>query len=256
MQERCSFFVSGAFCVAGGKRFQGGFTLLEMLVIITLLAAIAAIASGTMYRVAETANDQLVIAEMQEIAKAIRQFKQDTGYYPKQGPFDLEGSGSIPLSNLPSYAGSSDAAKRRWFYSPANHYQITGSQSPLLGTDHLLESWMPESGRGWRGPYLTGFAEGYLDIRDGINGGTGAGDPLDGTNIENVDGIADPFEHRTEKVSSGDTLLDWSREVDGREREVWGRPYLVFGLDDSPWIVSMGPDGEFNTADDITLSIK
>ena len=244
-------------------RFQRGFSLLELLVIIAVLASIAFLATGTFQGVSESANDGLVHSEMQEIAKAIRQFRQDTGYYPKQGPFDLappNGIGAVPIGNLPAHAGGTNAERVRWFQSPANHYQLLDTVSPLNGTNHLLEDWNPDTGRGWRGGYLKGFAEGHVDIRDDINpavNGAG-GDPLAGNNIPDVDGLADPFEQRAEDMGGGNTLLDWSATPrPGRnEREAWGRPYLVFGLGAAPWIVSMGPDGDYNNGDDIVLDIE
>jgi prepilin-type N-terminal cleavage/methylation domain-containing protein len=234
---------------------QQGFTLLELLVVIALIAVTAFIVTGTFRGVSEDANDRLVRVEMQEIAKAIEQFKQDTGYYPKTGPFDLSNyGGAIPYGNLPGYAGGSNSKRDLWFYSPANFYQILSRTSPLVGTGHQLETWDPETNRGWRGPYLKGYAEGYLDIRSGINDETSAGnpsgDPLAGNNITDVEGIADPFEHRAENVS-GNTLLDWSATAGGTEREKWGRPYLVFDLDEDPWIVSMGPNGQYDSIDRI-----
>lgn len=234
--------MSSKFAADRGLPGQRGFSLLELLVVVAILAAVAFVAGGTFRGVRERANDQLVRTEMQAIARAIRQFRQDTGYYPKTGPFDL------PAGNPAR------------FYSPANFEQLLSPISPLAGTGHQLESWDPETGRGWRGPYLQGYAEGFVDIRDGINSGTPAGNPagnpLAGNNIPDVAGVADPFEHRAASVG-GDTLLDWSATAGGTEREVWGRPYLVFGLDSRPWIVSMGPDGDYGTADDnIVLNIE
>lgn len=263
-------------------KIRRGFTLLELLVVVSLLASTAFIATMSMQGVAEDANDKLVLVEMQQIAKAIRQFKQDTGYYPKTGPFDLTNyNGNVPYGNLPNYASSNnnDAERDRWFYSPANFYQLINQTSPLAGTGHELASWNPATGRGWRGPYLTGFAEGYLDIRSGINdlaptsAGYPLGNPVAGQNIPDVEGVADPFEHRARTVG-GNTLLDWSAVPEGDERTRWGRPYLVFGLNENadidgddigdgagPWIVSMGPNGDYESTentpsgDDIMLNI-
>ncbi|WP_309400857.1 prepilin-type N-terminal cleavage/methylation domain-containing protein [Cerasicoccus maritimus] len=235
-----------------------GFTLLELLVVVSVLAAVAFVATGTYRGVSEDSSDRLVRVEMLEIAKAMRQFKQDTGYYPKTGPFALStDGGSVNIDDLPARAGSSDTEKTRWFYSPANFDQLMSTNSPLDGTGHQLETWDPDTGRGWRGPYLSGYGEGYVDIRDDINddpdtaAGDALGDPLLGTTITNVDGIADPFEHSV----TTNNLLGWSDTVDGAELEKWGRPYLIFSLDDQPFLISMGLDGEYGTDDDVRLEI-
>jgi prepilin-type N-terminal cleavage/methylation domain-containing protein len=229
---------------------QTGFTLIELLVVISILAAVAFIAGGAMSGVREQSAEQLVRSEMQQIAAAIRQFRQDTGYYPKTGPFAL--GGVVQPSNAPA----GPAALALWFYSPANFYQLF--ENPLPAANPLA-SWDAETGRGWRGPYLQGFAEGFVDIRSGINNGTpagySAGDPLGGSNIPDVEGIADPFEHRP-VIESGDTLLDWSAGPGGVERQVWGRPYLLFDLDSKPRLISMGPDGVYGNGDDIELRIE
>lgn len=248
---------------------QRGFTLLEMLLVISLLAAVAFVAGGTFLGVREQTNDQLVHTEMQEIAKAIRRFKQDTGYYPKTGPFRLKiDGGEVANDGLPEHVRTlSDVEKRRWFYSPANFYQLLTAISPLKRPqsepEHQLAQWNPETGRGWRGPYLQGYGDGFVVIRDGINNvttptaGNPAGNPLTGINIPDVEGIADPFEHRTAK-DGGDTLLGWSARPgpNRAERSVWGRPYLVFDLNARPRIVSMGPDGVYGTPDDIELHVE
>ena len=240
---------------------QSGLTLLEMLVTISILAAVSFISTVTYSKTHQEANDRLVRAEMMAIGQALRKFKQDTGYYPKTGFFDLTSSGGVvPYANLPSHSGATIAAQDRWFYSPANLWQLRTRMSPLAGTTHQLEGWDPETGRGWRGPYLTGFVDGFVDIRDGINNGDAdgapGGDPLAGINIEDVNGLADPFEARTELASSGDTLLDWSNTPGGTERRTWGRPYLIFDLKTKPYIISLGPDGDYGTIDDIKLDVE
>ena len=255
------------------KHNKRHFTLLELLIVAAILVAIAGIGISNLSGVTDRANDGLVLAEMQTIAKAIRQFKQDTGYYPKTGPFNLEdkSGGRVEYDNLPDEAGSSNTVKERWFNSPANFYQLLSTESPLAGTNHQLKKWNPETGRGWRGPYLTCFNDGYVDIRSELNDANNNPSssnyyeklsPLDGTNIADVPGIADPFEFGTVKVGSN-TLLDWSTTPGGTERNEWGRPYLVFDLDSKPFIISMGPNGrhvadEYSSddADEIRLNIE
>lgn len=229
--------------------------------VLAILSAVAFVATGTFRHVHDEADDRLVRVEMQEIAKAIRQFRQDTGYLPKTGPFALAAdSGGVPIANLPGEAGATDEAKRRWFYSPANFYQLLGATSPLDGTGHTLAAWDPESGRGWRGPYLKGYAEGYVAIGDDVNDddsavGDPTGDPLAGDVVADVPGLADPFAHRP---AGGGALLGWSVVAGGEVRPKWGRPYLFLDLDSSAattrmGLVSMGPDGLYGTDDDIEL---
>ena len=293
-----------------------GFTLLELLVVCAILATLSIVAVAGYSNVLDESNDRLVRTEMQEIAKAIRQFKADTGYYPKTGPFALAiDNGSVTNGGMPGYIVSTSAAltddeKRRWFYSPANLYQLTTSTSPLSGITpaHQLAEWDPETGRGWRGPYLKGFKDLYVDIGDDINGtsytasptyasGIPDHDPLAGNDIPDVMGVADSFEHSPEDSGGSEvdeTMLDWSMHrrrlssesenpsnptyYPGREnglRSKWGRPYLVFGLDQTtlsigsdkipgPVIISMGPNGYYdegvydpdNKKDDIVLTVN
>lgn len=237
-------------------RNRRGFTLLELLVVIAILAAISFIAAGTFRGVGAHADERLVLTEMQEIAKALRQFKQDTGYYPREGPFALGATSNQEVTDADlatvAHSGSTAAARARWFNSPANFYQLL--VGPLLsGHVQNLETWNAETGRGWRGPYLRGFADGRVDIGDDINASVDGidGDPLTGNSISNVDGIADPFEYRP---AGG--LLDWTGVDAG---EPWGRPYLFLQNAAGRWVlISMGPDGEYDQGggDDIVLPIE
>ncbi len=218
--------------------------------VVSILAATAFVATGAFQGISQQANDGLVRTEMQEIARAIRQFRQDTGYYPKTGPFARVAEGGMVPNSVDS----------AWFYSPANFSQLfiepTDGSTPIM-------AWDINVGRGWRGPYLKGFSEGFVDIRADINSadspaGNVSGDPLSGGDIPDVPGIADPFEHRAESVSSG-TLLDWVMTAGGTDPlKTWGRPYLLFDLDSSPTLISMGPNGEYNQGggDDIVLNIQ
>ena len=237
---------------------RAGFTLIELLVVAAILAAVAFIASGTFKGATERADDGIVLTEMKQIAGALRQFKQDTGYYPKTGPFDLDSNGGeVVMASVLS---------AEWFYSPANLYQLLTTESPLAGTDHLLEEWNPDTQRGWRGPYLTGYDEGLLYLGDDINGDFALGDPTgapqEGTLIHDVPAVADPFEQWSE---TGLGWLAWNNDIEDYEPlEKWGNPYLVFDLSVTgmPWVVSMGKDGELDAVsvddhenDDIKLLV-
>ena len=269
---------------------QAGFTLLELLLVISLLAVVAFTSAVNYTGVLEGGDTRLVYSEIQELAKAIRQFKQDTGYYPKEGPFNLAiDGGAITDDMLPEYIGAAspalnDEQKRRWFHSPANFYQLLDLKSPLddendATTDHMLKQWEVETGRGWRGQYLSGIRDGYVDIGDGINNGldTSVNDqnisPVRGEPIPDVIGVADAFDHG--HVSGGDATVgndyfDWSAnrrrmdselaaDVPGRvSLKRWGRPYLFLKIDEKWALLSMGSNGKFDRGeeDDIVLFIE
>ncbi len=227
-----------------------GFTLLELLIVVAILAATAFVVTGSYKGVINKVNDGVVLTEMQQIATAVQRFKQDTGYYPKTGPFALNTDGGLVLaSSVPSAS---------WFYSPANFYQLISHTSPLDGTGHTLETWNVETGRGWNGPYLLGHNDGALNIGDDINDGTAHGDeagsPFLGTSISALQAIADPFEQKV-FWKDGNLFFGWKTTA-GIPREQYGSPYLLFGLTNEVLLVSMGPDGENYTDDDIKLRIN
>lgn len=230
-------------CTYQPQAGQSGFTLLELLVVVAILAGTAFIASGTFRGVSEHAEERLVRAEMQEIAKALRQFRQDTGYFPKEGPFELAiDDGNVGDDGLPDQAMDlGDDALRRWFYSPANFYQLLTATSPLADgdadddNDHLLAKWNAETGRGWRGPYLNGFRDGFVNIGENIDSGMV---------VTDVVGIADPFSH-----SPAGSYYEWSRTSSDENWVAvpkWGRPYLFMQVGGRWSLVSMGPDGKYD----------
>lgn len=205
------------------KRRETGFTLLEMMAVVAILMAVAGGAVLAMGDTEEHAARQIANAEMAEIKKALLQFRRDTGNFP----------------------------------SPASLADFSALYTKPAG----LQIWNIDTGRGWRGPYLSRSGEGYVDIGSGLDL-AGAGDPLTGTLLENVQGVADPFEARPVMSSIG-KVFQWHIQADDDRYERHGRPYLLFDLQaPSPLpagyasaeeyvrerarIVSMGPDGRYD----------
>lgn len=221
------------------RRREAGFTLVEILVVVSILAALAAIAAPIFRSVDETAGEQLANAELKRIAAALRQFKQDTGYYPKQGPFATTNDANLA--------------------SPGNLGQLFAQPQDSGGSDIL--AWDIEAGRGWRGPYLTSFGEGEVGI--GLDlAADGTGDPLAGATVVVVTAVADPFE----KPPVG-AYMQWLEPISGRNVNSRGRAYLYF-IDDGandpsvngcrvPCVLSMGPNGRYDSGggDDIVISL-
>jgi len=208
-----SVLIEGVFTVSALKNIRGrkaGFTLLELVIVTAILGSIAGGAVLMVGQTEELAQGQISLVEVSEIREAMIQFKKDTGYLPKTGPFQLATEGGF----VPVPAEGSD-----WFQSPANFSQLFSN--PLAGTGHPLATWNPDTKRGWRGPYLTCAGEGQVSIGDDLNT-DGSGSPTLGDTIDHVVGIADPF-----LASPDGDYFQWSRISDDAPIQRLGRPYLA-----------------------------
>ena len=228
-----------------------GFTLLELLTVVVILAAVAFVSSVAYRNILENARVDLARSEMNSLAQALRQFQKDTGYFPKQGPFALQSDGG-QVSDDADGNGVANAADVDWFYSPVNVDQLLIEPADVTG--NAIMTWSAGNRRGWRGPYIT--YEGYVDVSNDLSVNS-AGYPtlvLPGSAfVINVPAIADPFPNRpvatTLSAVSG-ALFGWhitptAADEAGRP----GSPYLIFGLEPSPVsplkIVSVGENGEY-----------
>jgi len=210
-----------------------GFTLLEMLVVVTILAVIGGLAmsgfgtgSGSVQR---NTKIQAARVEMEQIRRALLAYKRDVGRFP--------------VLPAPAYMG-------------------------FLFDQGSVPAWSPDYQTGWRGPYLSGGDGGEVDI-GGELGSDGTGKPynLGSPPVRHhVWGVPDPFSFVpvanntagspflscAENVVNTLCLLDW-RFVGQAETEAphktFGRPYLLFDLGDATKarIVSMGVNGVYDS---------
>ncbi|MEM7173182.1 MAG: hypothetical protein AAF530_23665 [Pseudomonadota bacterium] len=226
-----------------------GLTLLELLVVVAILAATATIGVLALDNTGQVTQERLVTHEMRELAKAIQNFRQDTGFYPKTGPFaaaQVALPGDIGLLN-----------------SPANMVQLF--REPVDGDDNPIMPWNPDSGRGWRGPYSSDFGEGNVIVGEGFVDASDT-DPLAGDAIT-VIGVADPFEFASEFIWARPFEIPTADDVDDAPT-LRGSPYLLFLENDqateiercqAPCLVSLGPDGVYDQGaadtDDIILNL-
>jgi len=124
------------------NRKQGGFTLIELLVVVSILAVISFIAVSGVGGYEAEAQKQLVHTEMKSITKAIYRFKADTGYFPKEGVFEVSEFGFL----------SSD--DENLYNLESNFSWLVDEPLKSDGVTKVLE-WQPNISRGWNGPYLT-----------------------------------------------------------------------------------------------------
>lgn len=246
-----------------GKR-QAGFTLLELLIVVAILAAVAGTTALVLTNVDTDTHAKMARVEIQAVAKAIRQFKADTGYYPKKGQFAHKDDGG-------KVGTAGDLVEKNRLYNPANFDQLFNKPADNIGNAIMV--WNVDTGRGWRGPYLDRSGEGLVDIGDNIKiGGTGEPTDVDTNPFDNVPGIADAFSYSdpvykntnyndcTEgEQDTEDCLLEWrsfNDDYDTYKTKIHyigahGRPYLLFfDPSNSPRIVSMGLDGKYGGCDD------
>jgi len=250
-----------------------GFTLLELLVVVAIIAAIASIGVAFFPGANDYSDDALVLNEMHTIAAAVSRFEKDTGYLPRTGPFrgddgpDTDGSGEIrPSVNSPFNLEQLLVAPDR--AAAGGEYWVETFNIPPA-----LITFNPRTQRGWNGPYLKEYAVSCVSIGDDFRAANG---DFDLGEIAFVAAISDSFEHKWITEGS-ETYFTWrpllknagatpcAADTSVPERQTKGRPYMLIVEESeantitncqAPCLVSLGPDGEFQSGDgdDIVLS--
>ena len=132
--------------VAAIQSRYAGFSLLELLVVLSLLVAIAGIGVGVYDGIEEDELNALTRVELQRLASAVSRFHQDTGYWPRQGGIccDKDKSDQCDEDKPPVPCD--------W-----NHNGIFDWRVLITGTDdngYEIRPWNTLTQTGWRGPYL------------------------------------------------------------------------------------------------------
>ncbi|MBX3467082.1 MAG: hypothetical protein KF878_09310 [Planctomycetes bacterium] len=240
-------------CRSRAPRATGGFTLIEIVMVVAMLAALAGMVAASMQGLQDQATLDLARQELNEVRRAVLQFKADTGFLPKRGIFDLDGR-NLGRSKVPAYVDASDAAS--WFDRPENLWQLFERPLPSITSQpdfQPLSTWDPVRCRGWRGPYLSRSGEGRFR----------SGELL--TSVPPVPAVADPFrsssyrEFYVKLLGEPGRLYGWftcesvplewsSTEGSGHARGLDAhRPVRLVGLDGpDARVVSAGPDGLFD----------
>ncbi len=88
------------------RRRHGGFTLVEMLVVITIIGILAGLAVPVVFNAIRTARNAAILVEMANIENAIEQYKSKYGDYPvdcteKASTFSFNFSSPVSPTNVP-----------------------------------------------------------------------------------------------------------------------------------------------------------
>lgn len=271
-------------------RATGAFTLIEIVMVLAVLAAVSGLVIVSMHDSHEQTSLDLARIELNEVRKAVLQFRADTGHLPKRGPFNLDAAvftgdrsndhGRVQLAFLPAHLQGGVLTTQQqiaWFDEPANLWQLF--ECPF-SSDDPLASWDPARRRGWRGPYLTRTGEGRLVASRllATNGLTtwSAGDTVGyfAAGFGTFPVVLDSFVRQSR--DEDDPQFKYTPS-DGSVALAHGRPIVIFDLDpflpgpgddvdngidrvaELARIVSFGPDGVYDALtqpnDDITVHL-
>lgn len=90
---------------------QGGFTLVEVLMVVVIIAVMAAIAIPKISSSSETARKNADIATAHQVKAALDRYQAENGIYPKKIPeeFSVSGGTVTAPSLIPKYISKLDA---------------------------------------------------------------------------------------------------------------------------------------------------
>ncbi len=140
-----------------------GFTLLELLVVLAMLTAMAGIGVSVVAGVEDNANDDFVQTEMRSLVIAVKRFQADTGLWPGQ---------------------------------VATYTRTSVFDWVELRLHSNASLWSPVSSRGWRGPYISEPLQSDIEVAAGKEislTGTDSGSNDDLTTADGVAGLQDPW---------------------------------------------------------------
>ncbi len=264
------------------RRAAGAFTLIEIVLVVAILAALAGMVVFMSEGTDAQASHDLTRRTLAEVRRAIVQFKADTGHWPKRGPFNLHPSdvaagdvtraadgGRVRLARLPIAEVVTDDVRRAWFDAPANLYQLFVCPFPLDPADpdyHPLARWDLDRHRGWRGPYLTRAGQGWVAVRAGLSpdGTTEWPSAAPFAMLPSFPAVADLYRHESDDLGVGFVWTAWGET--SRIDAGMGRPVVVLDLDpgdpgpagdrhpslgtdlqgERARVVSLGPDGTYS----------
>jgi prepilin-type N-terminal cleavage/methylation domain-containing protein len=152
-------------------KYESGFTLLELLVVIALLGIIAGIGVFGYEGVQEQARSDATRFEMAELRKALLQFRRDTGEFPcrvyRPGDYEPDKTAMTHLNFIGLPVSPTSADYHDWCRNEKANQVDDGlamlHKFPYDDTDADYTGllWNPDTKRGWNGPYIA--TEGLTD---------------------------------------------------------------------------------------------
>jgi prepilin-type N-terminal cleavage/methylation domain-containing protein len=222
------------------RRPQHGFTLLELLIVITLLAVISSIGLVAYEGSEDEARETTTRFEMGEIRKALLQFRKDTGEFPcrvyREGDYEPDKAAMSQLKFEPLSETPTPADYHGWCRDAVTE-QVNNGLNMLhtfayddTDTNYTDMLWNPDTRRGWNGPYIS---------REGLEDAWG-----------NRYILLDPeldfrAHYRCKANGSNYAITADSYDCLTADDDGWGLTYTL--PSDVARLVSLGPNGRFES---------
>jgi len=218
------------------------FTLLEMLIVVSILAVLAGSVIVSLGDAGQQATQDLGQHQLSQVREALLRFKRDMGYLPHEGL--LQAGVADSLVGAPV----SDSSWQAWFNHPANMLCLIkaplSASTPASGnfTDwHVagsLATYDPARRRGWKGPYLSNNATVWMTLGDGLLA-DGSGGPAQGSALALM-----PVVPNLDSAPAVQPFYTWATSpLLATSETQQGRPLLLLDADtDFARLVSLGAD--------------
>ena len=216
-------------------RARGGFTLVELLVVIIIIAILAAIAVPVVMRAVATAHNARIKTEIDMLHMAIMQYKNEYGSFPPAVDVDTAGNGGRINKHI-----------QRLFPRAPAAFLLNNASASLMKPNTALVGW------------LVGYSDDPTNPM-GIVSGSGGGQPLSGVTKKKL------FDFDTSRVSGGQFTAPGKPGspyiyIDSASYGISGLPATV-EIDpkttkpfnpDSFQIISAGRDEKYPSPDDLS----
>ena len=133
------------------KRSERGFTLVEIMIVVAIIALLAAIAIPNVLRGRTTANESASVGNLRALMSSLEMYRSVYSFYP--AAWNTMWSGITPPFAPPSFAVNLDAAQTvqgyAYTYAPGvggNTYSINANPT-VAGSTGTRTFWVNETGQ-------------------------------------------------------------------------------------------------------------